>query len=237
MPSLPARCQKCGYEFKTRLIAMAPGATTTFNNVGESCPRPGCGGIGKIPDGTYSTIGRVLEAVRAPGVEREDVVAFQSIVDAFRAGQLPKDKAEEKVNDIGYSFEKLWSWLNANPAFLGLVAIILTIIIPLYFGEHSDEASAQAHTDALHEIEAFDKIAQVLQNSPKAAQTNYEARSKQRLSAPSPEAISLPKVRKRQTLRQKMQAMVKRQVHHERRKAAVWHRRLKARLSFKPHLN
>ena len=65
MAGPPCKCSTCGLVFETGLVEIEDGVLgSTFQNCSVSCPR--CGGLAKIGDGTYDSVGEVLKLVSGP---------------------------------------------------------------------------------------------------------------------------------------------------------------------------
>ena len=175
--SVPALCENCGYRFTSRMFHFENATDVTLTGCSESCPR--CGGRANLQDGTYDFIGHVLTAIRAPGVMREDVMAFRDIAQAVQKGELLSDDAATQVAEINSAFAILWKWMNENGAAIAVVLTIIAIYIAIWAKEGADEGSALAHQDVQQQIKVHEKI--------------YEALQQQHAPAPSPAAGSSPK--------------------------------------------
>ena len=121
--SVPATCTRCGFRFTSRALRIRNAINITIRDIGETCPR--CGGLAKLQDGTYDFVGEVLAAVRAPGVMRQDVLAFQGVARAVQEGVLSFEDASEQLAQINSAFATLWKWMNDNGA---AITVVLTVI-------------------------------------------------------------------------------------------------------------
>ena len=221
----PARCQRCGLQFVANLPFA--GRAITISGSFTNCPR--CGSIAKIYDGTYHVVERVLSAARAPGVIRDDVLAFQAVAQSVQSGTISREEATKRVDEIGASFSALWAWINANGAALALLISILTILIAFYYGQSANEASTQQHIDAQDQTRAIETQTQAIWNDQQAQQKIYEELLKmltagQEDAAPRHSRQGTPTTNQEQTPKNATSEPNR----HERRKAAKLSKRPKS---------
>ena len=114
--------------------------------------------MASIQDGTYDFVGSVMTAVRAPGVMREDVLAFQTLAKAVQAGEVSSKEAFSRAENIGNSFAVLWKLINENAGALTLIIAIIALYLQFTSNLSSDAGANQAHSDAERHYEISQQI-------------------------------------------------------------------------------
>ena len=207
--SVPVHCSHCGHSFISQTIKITNSTNISFVDCWEPCTN--CGRLAAIQSATYDFVGDVLTAVKAPGVMREDLIAFQAIATAVKDGELSAEQAVEQAKGIAASFGTILEALGAYGVTIDTLLLILTLMVTIHIATSTDDGAAQAHKDALRST-AFEQMI-------------YEKVAEQRSPAPSPEAKSRPK----STMPLGHQGQTPRAAtpvsRHERRKAASLARR------------
>lgn len=185
-------------------------ATFTFANCSTNCPQ--CGRQSPIIDGAYDFVGDVLKAFRAPGVTRENIEDFGTLVKDVQDGNITEQQARDDAAKFGASFVSLLDVANKNA---GLITILLTIIglfIAGYAAYSSDQSSAQSHADSIRVHEDDQQLIEI-------GKKIYEALQKPQLSDEMQAALSSPKQEMRQISPQQKPKAGAHGNRHERRKA------------------
>ena len=142
----------------------------------EKCPR--CGAWANIQNGTYEFVGRVMTAVRAPGVTRESILALQALASGVQAGTVSDDDAQTIANEIGSAIGKLWAWLGTNNNNIIALLTILTFLVTLYAAESADRSSDQQHIDAGSQIQATQIQTQAIRTGTQAFESEQQVQEK-----------------------------------------------------------
>lgn len=175
--SVPAHCPNCDLSFISRGFLIENASNITFEGCQETCPR--CGGFANIQDGTYDFVGRVITAFRAPGVSWDDIIEFQSIAAAVNSGELSKEQADARVEQIGASLAGLWKWINDNSGALTLVVTVIHIYLAIHLSNVSNAVSEQQHTDAARLSQSIERQTEALETATELQQKIYEALEQQ----------------------------------------------------------
>ena len=167
--SVPALCPNCGLSFTSRLFNFQDSTDITVMGCTETCPR--CGKQANVQDGTYDFVGRVLAAIRAPGVLRDDVVAFRKIAEDVQSGKISSEDATLQISKINAAFVALWTWMNESGAAIGVVLMVLALYATIWAKEADDAGSEQAHQDAQRMVRVQEQIYEALQAQSALAQS------------------------------------------------------------------
>ncbi|WP_141521668.1 hypothetical protein [Novosphingobium sp. PC22D] len=131
------------------MFAFEDAEDVTVTDCWESCPIPGCGGIGKLQDGTYDFIGKTLVAFRAPEVTRESIERFVEIAQSLQSGDISPEDASNKIEKLGTNLSSLWQWTNNNAAALSLIVAIANCFLAYYLWD----LSRASDTELTHSIQ------------------------------------------------------------------------------------
>lgn len=175
--------------------------------------------MANIQDGTYDFVGRVITAFRAPGVTRNNILAFQAIAEAVDSGKLSEEDAAVKIAQIGASFAGLWKWINGNSGALSIVLGIIAIYLTVHYAELSIDASEQQHTDAAHQHQVIERQIEAIETETQVQRQIYEILQKQNAAAEIAESPAKPMPQMQQAGQQKKLN------RHERRKSESLARR------------
>ena len=129
---MPAICQACGHVWPSGFVIR-----DSKNIMYEGCtvqPCPSCKtGVGRVPDGVYSSFGSVLEIVSAPEHSREDLARFVRLMKAFRSGEATREEVAAAIEKEAPAFNKLSDLLPHNRQdlyeFIQMIATILGLIL------------------------------------------------------------------------------------------------------------
>ena len=154
--SVPIYCKYCGYHGISRAFRFVNSTNVTLRGNRETCPN--CGQLAEIQDGTYDFVGEVMTAVRAPGVMRDDVLAFQTLAKAVQAGELSQSEASSRIEILGKSFAALWALVNVNSGTLALIVAIVALYLQITSNLPADAGSDQAHSDAQRQYDISQQI-------------------------------------------------------------------------------
>ena len=171
--SIPVHCPNCGFNFTSRALNIENAQNVTLVGNTETCPS--CGQMANLQDGTYDFIGTVIAAVRAPGVMREDVKAFQTVVNAAKSGKISDQEAIRQARAINPTFAALLEFANTNSNGLTLLLTILIFLINLYTAYSADSSTEQAHSDLINQTQMISKQTDVILNDNVIKQEIYEA--------------------------------------------------------------
>ena len=95
MPGIPAFCEQCKFVFDSKFVgSIGEGGSVRFSGCGVSCPK--CGGMAKIPDGVYKSVGRALEIL----VENQGLDDLKKILSIFEYAKKRELSHEEIVEKI-----------------------------------------------------------------------------------------------------------------------------------------
>lgn len=159
--SVPALCSKCGLKFTSRVLSFENSTHIPIEGCSEQCPK--CGGWANIQDGTYDFVGKVMSAVRAPGVLRDDVLAFQNIAKAVQSGKISSEDAALQLFQINSALATLWKWTNENGGAIAVVLMIIALYLAIWTKEAADAGSEQAHQDVQQMMQVQDRLYEALQ--------------------------------------------------------------------------
>lgn len=94
---IPAVCETCPTIFASGFMVENSTDITFSGFKSGSCPN--CGGIGRIPDGTYNVFGDVLELLSGPSQTVEDLKRLSEILERARAQQALPEEVLAEIED------------------------------------------------------------------------------------------------------------------------------------------
>ena len=95
MASLPVICDKCGIPFVTQ-SAIGGSGTVTLEDVGVG-PCPACGGMGRIPNGTYRLTNYATTLLQGPQRTKDELRRFADILRPTYLGQSGPPQQQSKM--------------------------------------------------------------------------------------------------------------------------------------------
>lgn len=123
---LPAICESCSTIFASR-YGVENSDGTFEDNTDSPCPK--CGGVGRIPDGSFEFVNGVMVVLEAPYHSREDLLRLASVLKEVDASALTPAQVAEVVEQVG-SFGRFAAFLRrpdvawpviAGPGWIDLV--------------------------------------------------------------------------------------------------------------------
>ncbi|MBI3880150.1 MAG: SEC-C domain-containing protein [Verrucomicrobia bacterium] len=145
MAKIPVVCQRCG-EFFVAAHLIGGNARVTFTDVGMG-PCPKCGGMGKVPDGSYEFIDNSIRLLSGPGITIGHLKKLAAIV--LRAKQT-NAVAETVRSDVKKDLPELSHLAEALPktraelyAFLSLLVALIALLLKAEKSEPKQSVTAE----------------------------------------------------------------------------------------------
>lgn len=154
--SVPVFCESCGYRGISNAISMSNVRGAVLSNVYEPCPQ--CGGMAKLHSGTYDFVGDIMTAFRSPGMTREKIAAFRSVLEQVTEGELSSSDAVQTTEEIDPLLSR---WLRAafeRGISFDRVLAVFSAILALWMAYSSDADVQAALTESRHQTELSQKI-------------------------------------------------------------------------------
>jgi SEC-C motif-containing protein len=172
MANLTAVCEDCGTTFTASRFIKVSGTARIHMSGNRYGPCPRCGGMGRIPDGTYDIVGDVVTFLASP---QRSHVELQLLADILQEAQRTNASLAEisaSINKQAPGLAKVAEVLsNAPGPLMGYIAIIiaaLTFLLQLAT-EHRERTSGLSPSDIGELIDRAVRQA-VPQPPPTAAQ-------------------------------------------------------------------
>lgn len=120
---IPAFCDTCGTIFPSGFNVGGETVTLIGNRSG---PCPACGGMGRVPDGIFSTIGNMIQILSAPQQTIDDLSRLNTILHEAREKKEEPDVATQQIRKL---FPALADMLPRDRTeFLAYLTIIIMVI-------------------------------------------------------------------------------------------------------------
>lgn len=127
MPDVPAVCDTCGTVFSSGIYAENATIVTLVGNTAGPCPR--CGGMGHVPDGTFTFTENTIELLQGP---QRTVSELQSLAEILRQARERHASTEEVAETIRRESPQLTRLADLLPRtrseLYGFIQIVLAII-------------------------------------------------------------------------------------------------------------
>jgi hypothetical protein len=131
---VPAICDRCGTLFPSG-FSLGPGAGATM--VGNTAgPCPNCGGMGRIPDGTYQAAVSTTEFIRNAARNRSELQNLISVLETAQRDEYEPKRLMEAIEAQAPTFSRMGAFLpqsrlefqNYLLILLGALAVLLAFL-------------------------------------------------------------------------------------------------------------
>lgn len=159
MAMIPGICDDCGAVFGSEALVGAKGSNISLGGA-KIGPCPSCGGIGRVPEGTYDLIGDTLRVVKAAAFEKTELDAVIEILEKRAQGRLTDEEVLEQVEaDAPTLTPTVKDYLaKSDPAsWLALLIAVLTLI---------QSASTSSPEEVADAIWLHDRAGQICMATP-----------------------------------------------------------------------
>ena len=126
MAGPPCKCTSCGFVFSTTLIEIGPNvANITFENCAVSCPK--CGGIARVGDGTYTSIGEAISLLAGPSSTKSLIDELSRIAHHARKKKLTAQEVLAEIADVSPDLAAKLGGIGPWPV-VGLALLLFWIV-------------------------------------------------------------------------------------------------------------
>jgi hypothetical protein len=149
MPSIPAFCTQCGLAFGSGIVLENSIGVHLEGNT-SVCPR--CGGVGRVPDGVYNVLGKVVELLTGPETSVEQIRSLQRVLEQARSEDRPRHDIQAAITKAAPELTSLASVLPSTRgelyAFITVLLTLLGLIVASY-ASLKPSGPTQAEIDAM----------------------------------------------------------------------------------------
>lgn len=96
MAIVPGICERCGAIFGSEVLTGATGRDIRLGGA-KVGPCPSCGGIGRVPDGTYDLIDDTLRVVESAGIDKANLDDLIKLLEDRAAGRMTDREVIDQV--------------------------------------------------------------------------------------------------------------------------------------------
>lgn len=119
---VPAECDTCHSWFPSSLRVVTGMTARVYGSKAKPCPR--CGGVGTIPDGSYTVMDRVLSQARLLDASLPDLLRMQAMVqEQLQRSTFDLDVLTAQARSEAPSVAPLLAVLR-DPALAGVIGIV-----------------------------------------------------------------------------------------------------------------
>lgn len=125
-PKMPAICDNCQKVFAT-IIEMKPGGNASFiGNTAGPCPK--CGGIGYIPDSTYSGGDEFINLIFAPSSTIQTLRRLGLLLQDARDNNLGKEEVAQAIEQELPEYSRIAQVFRTTNLFVPFMTIVIMFI-------------------------------------------------------------------------------------------------------------
>ena len=129
MANVPVICDACGAFFIAKSLFGGDLRHVTFSGSNKVGPCPGCGSVGRIPDGTYDFIGASIDLLSAPDRSIAELKTLARLLRSARDESVTPERVREEIRSELPGLSELLP--RSRSELYACIAIILTIIAML----------------------------------------------------------------------------------------------------------
>jgi hypothetical protein len=185
MAHVPVFCDNCGTLFVTSSL-IGGDVRVTFENTGFG-PCPGCGGMGRVLDGSYEFIGDTIKVLGAPAWSHEKLTWLEERIRAAQAGAESTDDVIEDITEHAPELAELFRSL-LKKGWTGLQVLVAILAVVTYLQSREDPPATST------QIEHVDQVLERLEHQPLASSQQSPHHPK---AASKPRARPVDRARKR----------------------------------------